>query len=127
GLVEIASLLSRLGYPPEFRLQNLQKKSVDRATRRTWMQMGIAGFAFGNIMLLSIPNYLGLHMDETTWLQPLFGGISLLLSIPVMLFSAQDYFRSAWLGLRHKEISIDVPIALGIIALFVQSSLDILL
>lgn len=127
GLVEIASLLSRLGYPPEFRLQNLEKKSVDHATRRAWMQMGVAGFAFGNIMLFSFPNYLGLHMDETPWMQPLFGGISLILSLPVMFFSAQDYFRSAWLGLRHKEMSIDVPIALGIIALFVQSSLDILL
>ncbi|WFB36032.1 heavy metal translocating P-type ATPase metal-binding domain-containing protein [Kiritimatiellota bacterium B12222] len=126
NLVEIASLLSRLGYPPEFRLENLNGKPVDKARRRAWMQLGIAGFAFGNIMLLSFPHYLGLHMDDTPWAAPLFGGISLILSLPVLLYSAQDYFRSAWLGIRHGEMSIDVPIALGIIALFVQSTMDIL-
>lgn len=127
SLVAIATLLAKLGYAPEFRLQNLQEKSGNQALHRTWMQMGIAGFAFGNIMLLSFPNYLGLHMDETPWMHPLFSGLALLLSIPVLLYSAQDYFRSAWLGLRHGEMSIDVPIALGISALFMQSTLDILL
>lgn len=127
SLVVIATLLAKLGYAPEFRLQNLQEKSGNKALHRTWMQMGIAGFAFGNIMLLSFPNYLGMHMDGTPWLHPLFSGLALILSIPVLLYSAQDYFRSAWLGLRHGEMSIDVPIALGISALFMQSTLDILL
>jgi P-type Cu+ transporter len=127
SLVEIATLLAKLGYAPEFRLQNLQAKSGNKALHRTWMQLGIAGFAFGNIMLLSFPNYLGLHMDETPWMHHLFSGLALLLSLPVLLYSARDYFRSALLGLRHGEMSIDVPIALGISALFIQSTLDILL
>ncbi len=126
-LVEIAGLLSRLGYPPEFHLQNLQHTSGDQARRRAWMQLGVAGFAFGNIMLLSFPNYLGLHMAETPWIHAMFAGICWVLSLPVLLFSARDYFRSAWLGLRHRELSIDVPIAVGISALFIQSTLDILL
>lgn len=127
SLVEIAGLLAKLGYAPEFRLQHLQARTGNKALRRTWMQLGIAGFAFGNIMLLSFPNYLGLHMDETPWMHALFSGLAWLLSLPVLLFSAQDYFRSAWLGLRHREMSIDVPIALGICALFLQSTLDLLL
>lgn len=126
-LVEIATLLARIGYPPEFRLNHLQGQTVDHARRRAWMQTGIAGFAFGNIMLFSFPGYLGLSLDDTPWLPPLFGGLSLALSIPVLLYSAQDYFRSAWLGVRHGELSIDVPIALGILALFIQSTLDILM
>ena len=126
SLVEIANLLSRIGYAPDFKLNRLQHADPDRGRRRAWMQLGLAGFAFGNIMLLSFPGYLGLDLHETPWLPSLFGGISLVLSIPVMCFSARDYFRSAWLGLKHGEISIDVPIALGILALFFQSAFDIL-
>ncbi|MGA0368116.1 MAG: heavy metal translocating P-type ATPase [Kiritimatiellia bacterium] len=125
--MEIANLLARLGYPPEFRLQQIQERRVDHTRRRELMQLGIAGFAFGNIMLLSFPGYLGLDLDDTPWLPAVFGGISWVLSLPVLLFSAREYFRSAWLGLKHREMSIDVPIALGISALFLQSSLDILL
>lgn len=126
-LVEIATLLASLGYAPEMRLQQIQEKSVDHSGRREMMQLGVAGFAFGNIMLLSFPAYLGEGLVGTPWLEPVFGGISWFLSLPVLLFSARDYFRSAWLGIKHRELSIDVPIAMGITALFVQSSLDILL
>jgi len=127
SLVEIATLLARLGYAPEFRLEHMNEKKADHTRRREMMQLGVAGFAFGNIMLLSFPAYLGLGLDDTPWLTPVFGGISWLLSLPVLLFSAREYFRSALLGLQHRELSIDVPIALGILSLFLQSSLDILL
>ena len=126
-LVEVATLLAKLGYPPEFRLQQIQETAVDRTRRRELMQLGVAGFAFGNIMLLSFPGYLGLEITHHTALARVFGVASWFLSLPVLLFSARDYFRSAFMGLKHKEISIDVPIALGIIALFGQSTLDILL
>jgi len=126
SLVELAGLLRRIGYPPEFRLRDLDRKAPDAGHRRAWLQMGVAGFAFGNIMLLSFPAYLGLKGAEAAWLLPLFGGISLALSLPVLFYSAQDYFRNAWMALRQRDINIDVPIALGLIALFTQSAWDIL-
>ena len=125
-LVELAGLLSRIGYEPDFKLGSLQQSGNDGGRRRAWMQLGVAGFAFGNIMLLSFPGYLGVPLRDTPWLPPVFGALSLLLSIPVRLFSAREYFHSAWLGIKHREISIDVPIALGILALFFQSAFDIL-
>ena len=124
-LVELAKLLHRIGYPPSFRLQDLDRPTETHAHRKAWLQLGIAGFAFGNVMLLSFPSYLGLEGAESMALRNLFGYISLILALPVLLFSAQDYFRSAWLGLRQKEISIEVPIALGLLALFGQSVWDI--
>lgn len=126
SLVELAGLLAQIGYEPDFKLGSLQDKAGDGGRRRAWVQLGVAGFAFGNIMLLSFPGYLGVPLEDTPWLPPVFGGISLVLSLPVLLYSAKDYFHSAWLGLKHREISIDVPIALGILALFFQSAFDIL-
>lgn len=118
SLVEVATLLAKLGYPPEFRLQQLHETAVDSTRRRELMQLGVAGFAFGNIMLLSFPSYLGLHITESPALAQVFGGVSWALSLPVLLFSARDYFRSAWMGVKQRDISIDLPIAIGILALF---------
>ncbi len=125
-LVELAGLLRKIGYAPEFKMDDLNRKPPDAGRRVFMMQLGVAGFAFGNIMLLSFPRYLGLTATDATGLPPVFAGISLALSIPVLVFSARDYFRSAWLGLKQGELSIDVPIALGITALFLQSVADIL-
>lgn len=122
-LVELAALLRKIGYAPDFKLEALNERAPDTGNRTAMLQLGVAGFAFGNIMLLAFPGYLGL--TDTDALSPVFAGVSLALSIPVLLFSARDYFRSAWLGLKQGELSIDVPIALGILALFLQSVADI--
>ena len=125
-LVELAGLLRKIGYPPDFKLEALNRKPPDAGRRTFLMQLGVAGFAFGNIMLLSFPRYFGLSPTDASGLTPVFAGISLALSIPVLVFSARDYFRSAWLGIKQGELCIDVPIALGICALFLQSVADIL-
>lgn len=124
-LVELAGLLRKIGYPPEFKLEDLNRKPPDAGRRTFMLQLGVAGFAFGNIMLMAFPHYLGLSGADASGLLSWFGGASLVLSIPVLTFSARDYFRSAWMGIRQGELSIDVPIALGITALFLQSVADI--
>ena len=76
-------------------------------------------------MLLALPEYLQM---EGIWLdrfRPFFHWIMFSLSLPVVFYSSQDYFISAYKGLRHKHINIDVPIALGIAVLFLRSTYEI--
>ena len=77
-------------------------------------------------MLLSFPEYLGLDAVAESEYVRLFSYLNLLLALPVFFYSASDYFRSAWHGLRHRNINIDVPNAMGILDLFLQSAYDIL-
>ncbi|MEZ4760284.1 MAG: hypothetical protein R2810_10900 [Flavobacteriales bacterium] len=49
-----------------------------------------------------------------------FQFLSLAFSLPVMLFASTDFFRSAWAGLRTRQVNIDQPVALGILALFLR-------
>ena len=60
ALSELVGLLASIGYEPVLTLGELEKRQGDPARKRQWLQVGIAGFAFGNIMLLSLPLYLGL-------------------------------------------------------------------
>src|SRR5581483_3515250 len=125
-LSEVVGLLASLGYEPELKLSDLDKESARPGDRRLWMQLGVAGFAFGNTMLFSISSYLGLDSWSRPVLERIFGCISLALAIPVLFYSAADYWKSAWLSARRRMVTIEVPIVLGIAALFVQSTVEVL-
>lgn len=125
SLAQLAMLLDRLGYRPEITLEGkvVNNKSVEKAL---YYKIGIAGFCFGNIMLLSIPEYVSQFGDFNGGFKVFFSYLSLLLSLPVFIYSASDYFISAWSALRNKLITIDLPIAIGLTAAFTQSLLEIL-
>ncbi len=124
-LSEVVALLASLGYEPELKLSALDARPHNRASRRLWIQLGLAGFAFGNIMLFSISAYLGLDAFAGPGFRKLVGAISLLLALPVVTYSALDYWRAAWTSLRQQLLNIDVPIAAGIAAIFLQSSYEV--
>lgn len=124
-LSRVARLLAGLGYPPELNLGSLDAPAADRAGRALLLRLGIAGFAFGNIMLLSFPAYLGLDPSADAALMRTFGLLSIALALPVLLYSAADYWRAAWRCLRGRFLTIEFPIALGLLALFTQSAVEI--
>lgn len=124
-LARVGGLLDSLGYAPDLRLADLDRGAAPAVSRRLWLQLGVAGFAFGNTMLFSLPGYFGLDASSGPAFRPLFGILSLLLSIPVVTWSAADYWRAAWVGLKHRRLSLEVPIAVGIAALFGQSVVEV--
>ncbi len=124
-LSEAVALLASLGYEPELKLSALDAKPRGRGARRLWIQLGLAGFAFGNIMLFSISAYLGLDAYAGPTFRRLVGAISFALALPVVIYSALDYWRAAWTSLRQRLLNIDVPIAVGIAAIFAQSSREV--
>lgn len=127
SLRKIVELLASIGYAPAINLGDADKPKEKAVNRRLYFQLGVAGFAFGNIMLLSFPEYLGLSTEEDLFFQRLFGYGNILLALPVVFYSGWDYLRSAALSLRHGYFNMDVPISLGILALFIRSVIEILL
>ncbi len=124
-LKEIVFLLSSIGYEPYISLEDYEvgKKKVDRSLI---YKLGIAGFAFGNVMFLSFPEYFevsGFWLDQY---KNVFRWLMFFFSLPVVFYSAQDYFISAYKGLKAKILNIDVPIALGVSVLFIRSSVEII-
>lgn len=122
-LSTVAALLSSVGYVPQINLdQNTEKKAVDKSLV---LKLAVAGFCFGNVMLFSFPEYLGIDQADHT-LMRIFSWLNLALSVPVFLYSGFDYLRSALKSFKQKQINIDVPIAAGLIALFFRSCYDII-
>lgn len=124
SLRSVAELLTSIGYEPYISLQNLQKaKPV--LERSLIYQLGIAGFCFANIMLMSFPEYLGLDDAEKN-LQQLFRYANMALALPVLLYCSLPFYTSAWGSLTHKYLNIDAPIALAILMTFGRSAYEVL-
>ena len=123
SLRKVAELLTSIGYEPYISLKNLsgRKTFVDKS--KTY-KLGVAGFCFANIMMLSFPDYFGLSSNEQS-LQTVFRTISVMLSLPVFFYSATEFYNSAWKSLKHGFLNIDAPIVLAIFVTFIRSLYEI--
>jgi Cu+-exporting ATPase len=124
-LSKLVTLLAGLGYEPALQLDDLEPRRAPRAERGLVVKLGIAGFAAGNVMLLTFPSYLGLQPGDEVVVRR-FPWLALALALPVLLYSASGYWRAAARGLRHRRLTMDVPICLGLSALFGSSLAEIL-
>jgi len=125
SLKQVAELLSKIGYPPYISLNDTDDSSVKKIDRSIYYKLGISGFVFGNIMLLSFPEYLGMNA-HTDSLPVFIRIINIILVLPVIFYCAHDYFSSSLQSLKQKHLNIDLPISIGILALFSKSLLDIM-
>jgi len=126
SLKEIVYRLSSIGYEPYISLENYgtAKAKVDRSLT---YKLGVAFFCFGNIMLLSFPEYFEMKEFWLDSYKPFFRLLIFLLALPSFLYSASGYYISAYHSIRTRMFNIDIPIALGIIVMFIRSTYDMLM
>jgi Cu+-exporting ATPase len=124
-LSEVAALLAHIGYEPAISLNDLEHKEK-KTSKKEIMKIGLAGFCFGNIMMLSFPEYFSSgNFFEQQHLSYLFRYLNLALALPVFFYCASGFFISAWKSIRHYYLNIDAPIALAILVTFLRSIYEI--
>jgi Cu+-exporting ATPase len=127
-LKEVVKTLVSVGYEPNINLDTeFKKKSSGNIFRDLYARIGVAGFCLGNIMLLSFPEYLSIGDTYDQGLKNIFNYLNILLGIPVITYCSSPYFISAWKGVKNRFINIDVPISLGLLALFLRSIYEIVI
>ena len=124
SLKQLVLLLSSVGYEPYISLDDY-KTGQENVNRSLIYKLGVAGFAFGNVMFLSFPEYFEVNEFWLEQYKHVFRWIMFAFSLPVVFYAAQDYFISAYKAIRTRILNIDIPIALGIIVLFVRSTAEI--
>ena len=124
SLRKVAETLTRIGYEPYISLNDLKTKRP-AINKSMVYQLGIAGFCFGNIMLMSFPEYLGIDASEVG-LRSIFRWANFCLAIPVLLYSSLPFYQSSLKSLQHKFLNIDTPIALAIIITFIRSAYEVI-
>lgn len=121
GLVQ---LLVDIGYEPKITLQDVVKEARRFSQKPLVAKIAVAGFCFGNSMMLSFPEYFGMAAFEARY-AVFFGWMNLAFALPALLYSGRDYFHSAWQSLRQRQLNLDVPLALGIAVLFIRTAWEV--
>jgi P-type Cu2+ transporter len=93
-----------------------------RVRRIELLRVLISWLGMMQVMMLAVPLYFAAPGDVAPDLEQLMRVASLVLTLPVILFSAQPLYRAAWSQLRMGSIGMDLPVVLGISAAFVASA-----
>ncbi len=96
-----------------------QDRQQSRLVLWRWL---VAGFCMMQVMMYAVPGYLAAPGDITPDIEQLLRWASMLLSVPVVVFSCTPFFSNALRDLRKRSISMDLPVALGIIITFAVST-----
>lgn len=126
SLRKVVELLAFIGYEPNISLKDTVSKRTSTFNRQRIYKIGVAGFCFANIMMLSFPEYFSSGNIEQNGLKETFTWLNLGLSLPVLFYSASGFFVSAWKGLRQQFLNIDAPIALAIVVTYARSYYEII-
>jgi Cu2+-exporting ATPase len=121
-LSEILRAISDIGYIAHPYDPQRHEALAAEERRRQLMRIGVAGALGMQIMMIAIALYFGRWSGIEDQYRVFFHWISLLLCIPILLYSAQPFFAGAWRDLRHRRVGMDVPVALGIGIAFAGSA-----
>jgi Cu2+-exporting ATPase len=120
GLRELLAAVSRIGYRAYPYDPRRREALARQESRSLLLRMSLALLAMMQVMMFAVPAYISADGVDPEY-QALMNWASLVLTLPVMLYSAAPFFVGAWRDLRVRRPGMDVPIALGIAAAFIAS------
>ena len=113
-LSDILKAISAIGYIAHpfdpGRQEQIQKKEKSQALRRLF----VAGLGTMQVMMLAIAMYAGDYTGMDVNIEAFMRWVSLLLTLPVILYSARTFFITAWRDLKRWQLSMEVPVSLAI-------------
>ena len=115
--------VAQLGYrtlPANDALANEVRR--EDARKMLW-RLGVAGLCMMQVMMYATPVYMSEPNDIAPDMVQLLRWSSWVLSLPVLFFSCAPFFKTALLDLRQLKISMDLPVALGMLVTFGVSTL----
>ena len=89
--------------------------------RSALKRLAVAGFGMMQVMMFALPLYVAHTSGMEPGMREFFRLVSMLVSIPVALYSGWPFYQGAWHALKARSVSMDVPVTLGIVIAFVAS------
>ncbi len=123
-LSAVARFLDSIGYTPH-PFRGVEARDMARREERSLLiRIAVAGAIAGNVMLIAIALYGGRFHGITGEYRQLFRWVSLGLALPSVLWCGSVFFRGAWGALKTRTLHMDLPIAIGILAGFLQGAFN---
>ena len=120
-LSDILAAIQAIGYRAYPYDAERSEQIANKERRSMLWRVFVAGFGMMQVMMYAFPVYVA-GEGEMTWdIELLLRWASLLLTLPVVLYSAAPFFQRAWRDIRLRRLGMDVPVALGVGSAFLAS------
>ncbi|MFM4924151.1 heavy metal translocating P-type ATPase [Aeromonas dhakensis] len=121
SLSDILKGFAKIGYRA-YPFQTHQQEALYAKEVRSYMfRLALAGLGSMQVMMCAVALYMDLFISVEEEFMVYFKWISLLLSTPIMIYSAQPFYVGAWRSLKQGHLSMDVSVSLALIGAFVAS------
>ncbi|TAM47546.1 MAG: cadmium-translocating P-type ATPase [Gammaproteobacteria bacterium] len=120
-LSDILAAVTRIGYLAHPYDPGRSQQLLEQERKTMLRRLGLAGVMAAQVMVLAEALYLGSDTGAESEFAGFFYWVSLLLTLPVLAYSATPFFKGAWNDLKHFRAGMDVPVVLGILGAFVAS------
>ena len=120
-LSRLAAALMELGYKPHLPLSGAEEQGRQQERRDSMKRLGVAGLGMMQVMMYAVGLYAGDAFGIAAAERSFLSWVSLLVTLPVLLYSGRVFFEGAWRSLRAGRPGMDVPVALAIGLAFVAS------
>jgi len=121
-LSEILEAISAIGYHAHPFDPGRQEQLYKQERRQALRRLAVAGLGMMQVMMLAVALYAGADEGMTEGLRSFLRWVSLLITVPVILYSARTFFTSAWRDMKRHQLGMDVPVSLAIGAAFLASA-----
>lgn len=119
-LSQILEAIAAIGYRAHPYDINRAEQLAQKERKAALWRLFVAGFGMMQVMMYAIPVYMA-DGDMTPEIEQLMRWASLVLTLPVVFYSAAPFFRNAWRDLGLRRVGMDVPVALGVGSAFAAS------
>ena len=127
ALSAILTRLTAIGYPSSpFNVTDTENK-IKRQEKQYIKRLGVAGLFTMQVMMLAFAMYFGAFTNMESYQVGYFKWLSLLLSIPVVFYSALPFLFGCYYSLKAKRLNMDVPVAFAIYGAFFASFYQLLI
>ncbi|MGY3943775.1 heavy metal translocating P-type ATPase [Aeromonas tecta] len=121
SLSDILKGFAKIGYRAYPFQTHSQEALYAREVRSYMFRLALAGLGSMQVMMCAVALYMDLFISVEEEFMVYFKWISLLLSTPIMIYSAQPFYVGAWRSLKQGHLSMDVSVSLALIGAFVAS------
>jgi len=125
-LSKIAAILASIGYRPHLPLAGAEAMGRQHERRGALKRVGVAGLGMMQVMMYAVALYAGEAQGISQGAERFLQWVSLIVTTPVLIYSGQIFYASAWRSIRSGRVGMDVPVALAISIAFIMSCVNFL-
>lgn len=121
ALSKVLQRINSVGYQAIPFDASKQEQKLTEESRQRMQRLFVAGIGMMQVMMYALPHYLSDTGDIDDAHVQLLRWASMVLTTPVVLFSAKPFFAGAWRSVSSRSVGMDVPVTIGILAAFSAS------